>query len=77
MMNSFFRNPSCLIAGGLFLFCAHLSAQTHPVSPRITQAPEETNLVRLQGNVHPLAQAKYDQGAVSDAKMMNRMLLLL
>jgi len=77
MMNSFFRNPSCLIAGGLFLFCAHLSAQTHPVSPRITQALEETNLVRLQGNVHPLAQAKYDQGAVSDAKMMNRMLLLL
>ncbi len=76
-MKSFFRNPSCLVAVELFLFCAHLSAQTNPVSPRIAQSVEETNLVRLEGNVHPLVQAKYDQGAVSDAKMINRMLLLL
>jgi subtilase family serine protease len=47
------------------------------VSPRITQSVEETSLVRLQGNVHPLAQAKYDQGVVSDVKLMSRMLLLL
>jgi len=76
-MKSFFRNPSCLIAVGLFLSCAYLDAQTSPVSPRIFQSVEETNLVRLQGNVHPLAQATYDQGAVPDAKMMNRMLLLM
>jgi len=75
-MNSF-RNRSFLIAAGLFLFCGHLSAQTNPVGPRITRPVEGTNLVRLPGNVHPLAQANYDQGAVSDAKPMNRMLLLL
>ena len=31
----------------------------------------------LRGNVHPLAQAKFDQGAVSDAQPVDRMLLLL
>ena len=76
-MNSFFRNPSGLIAAGLFLISADLSAQTNPVSPRITRSVDESNFVRLQGNVHPLAQAQYDQSAVSDSKPMNRMLLLL
>jgi hypothetical protein len=76
-MKSLFQNPRCLIAGALFLFCAPLNAQTNSVSPRITQSVEETSLVRLQGNVHPLGQAKYDQGVVSDAKLMSRMLLLL
>src|ERR1700681_128737 len=43
---------------------------------RITQAIDEKQWVLLHGNVHPLAQAKFDQGAVSDAQPLDRMLLL-
>lgn len=45
--------------------------------PRITQVIDERNLVRLSGNVHRLARPEYDQGAVSDAMLINRILLLL
>ena len=48
-----------------------------PTPARITQAIDEKNLVTLQGNVHPLARHEFDQGAVSDAMPMNRILLLL
>jgi len=52
-------------------------AQTSAVPLRITQAIDETQLVRLKGNVHPLARPEFDQGAVEDWQPMNRMLLLL
>src|SRR5207244_7217682 len=51
--------------------------QTPAVAARITQAIDETQLVRLKGNVHPLARPEFDQGAVSDATPMKRMMLLL
>ena len=44
---------------------------------RITQAIDEKQLVRLKGNVHPLAQARFDQGKINDAQAVDRMLLLL
>jgi len=53
------------------------SAQTQGVRTRITEAVDEANLVRLRGNVHPLARAEFDQGVVADSQPMNRMLLLL
>ena len=52
-------------------------AQTSSAAIRITQAVDEKNLVTLRGNVHPLARAEFDQGAVSDAQALHRMLLLL
>ena len=52
-------------------------AQTSAVPARITQAIDETQLVRLRGNVHPLARLEFDQGAVADWQPMNRMLLVL
>src|SRR5438445_1243044 len=52
-------------------------AQISAVPARITQAIDETQLVRLKGNVHPLARPEFDQGAVEDWQPMNRMLLLL
>ena len=52
-------------------------AQTAPLAGRITQAIDETNLVTLRGNVHPLARAEFDQGPLSDAQPLKRMLLLL
>jgi hypothetical protein len=48
-----------------------------PVPARITQAIDETQLMRLKGNVHPLARPEFDQGAVPDSTPMRRMLLLL
>src|SRR5205807_8099173 len=52
-------------------------SQASAVPARITQAIDETQLVRLKGNVHPLARPEFDQGAVPDSTQMNRMLLLL
>lgn len=51
--------------------------QAPAVPVRITQAIDETQLVRLKGNVHPLARPEFDKGAVEDWQPMNRMLLLL
>jgi subtilase family serine protease len=53
------------------------AAQAAAIPARITQAIDETELVRLKGNVHPLARAEFDQGLVSDATPMNRMMLVL
>ncbi len=53
------------------------AAQTAAVPARITQAIDDTQLVRLQGNVHPLARSEFDRGAAADSTPMNRMLLLL
>src|SRR5467141_2828875 len=53
------------------------AAQTAAVPARITQAIDETQLVRLHGNVHPLARPEFDQGIVADATPMKRMMLVL
>ncbi len=46
-------------------------------TPLITQTIDPTKLVRLHGSVHPLAQARYDRGAVPDSFPAERVLLLL
>ncbi len=61
----------------LSLAGVHANEQTQGVRARITEAVDETNLVRLRGNVHPLARGEFDQGVVADSQPMNRMLLLL
>jgi subtilase family serine protease len=43
----------------------------------VTQKIDESQVVRLSGSVHPLAQARYDQGPVADSFAANRLLLLL
>jgi hypothetical protein len=48
-----------------------------PVPARIVKAIDETRLVQLKGNVHPIAQAKYDQGAASDSATVARAVVLL
>src|SRR5713101_554083 len=53
------------------------AAQAAPVPARITQAIDETQLVRLRSNVHPLARPEFDQGVVGDATPMKRMMLVL
>jgi hypothetical protein len=56
---------------------AQSAAVSAAVPVRITQAIDETQLVRLKGNVHPLARPQFDQGAVSDAMPAKRLLLML
>jgi subtilase family serine protease len=56
---------------------ASAAPQSAAVPARITQAIDETQLVTLKGNVHPLVRAAFDQGAVVDSMPMNRMLLML
>ncbi len=53
------------------------AAQAAAIPARITQAIDETQLVRLKGNVHPLARPEFDQGIVPDATPMKRMMLVL
>ncbi len=53
------------------------AAQTASIPVRITQAIDETQLVRLHGNVHPLARPEFDRGAVPSELPMQRMLLVL
>ncbi len=57
---------------------AQSAANLAPAIPtRITQAIDETQLVRLHGNVHPLARPEFDQGPVASELPMQRMLLVL
>ncbi len=81
------RNSLLFLATLLTFSSLPATAQTKPdsasptqsvaVPARITQAIDETQLVPLKGNVHPLAQPEFDQGAVSDSMALNRMLLVL
>jgi len=48
-----------------------------PAVPLITKPIDEAQVVVLHGNVHPLAQARYDVGAVPDSFAAARLLLLL
>jgi hypothetical protein len=76
-----------LAAGSSFFVPQALSQQQPPAGDagaptgnapaRITEAVDEKSLVTLKGNVHPLARAEFDQGAVSYGQPLHRMLLLL
>jgi hypothetical protein len=57
--------------------CAVSARAQAPANPLITEPIDETQLVVLHGNVHPLAQARYDVGAVPDSFPAERLLLLL
>jgi hypothetical protein len=81
------RNSLFLLTLLLVLPAFRAAAQTRPdsapaaqaaaIPARITQAIDETQLVRLQGNVHPLARLEFDRGIVSEATPMKRMMLVL
>jgi hypothetical protein len=52
-------------------------AQKAPVASRVMEQIDETRTVHILGNVHPLARAEFDRGAVAGSQPMTRMLLLL
>ncbi|MGH9483032.1 MAG: protease pro-enzyme activation domain-containing protein, partial [Terriglobales bacterium] len=56
---------------------AGLAAQAARPPVRLTQAINDQQLVRLGGNVHPLARAQFDRGPAAAGMPLQRMLLLL
>jgi Pro-kumamolisin, activation domain/Bacterial Ig-like domain (group 3) len=70
--------PSFLLVVSLLSFSfLNAAAQTVNISPRITEAIDETRVTTLRGNVHPLARAEFDHGAAPPDLRMERMLLVL
>ncbi len=61
----------------LFLMPIAAWAQTPTPDSRIVGAVNESVLVTLRGNTHPLAQPQFDQGAAPPDLPMSRMLLVL
>ena len=47
------------------------------LQPRITHAVDESSLVTLRGNTHPLAQPKFDAGPAAVSMLADRLLLVL
>jgi subtilase family serine protease len=72
---------AAFVAAGLFaVTAATASAQTQPeavVPNRITQAINPDQRVTLAHNVHPLAQARFDQGAAQGSMATGRIMLVL
>jgi hypothetical protein len=53
------------------------TAQAPRVPARVTQTVDEGNRLMLRGNVHPMARAEFDRGAVAESQPASRMALLL
>jgi len=51
--------------------------QNGRVAARVLDTVDDTNRTMLRGNVHPMARAQFDRGAVADAQPVTRILLLL
>ena len=65
------------LAASIILVAAAQNSPAVRIPSRITQAIDEANVTTLRGNTHPLAQARFDQGAAPDSMPMQRMLLVL
>jgi subtilase family serine protease len=82
-MRNLVRIRLSVAAGVLLAACAQMLAagpnSGPPQAPagRIARTIDERRTVTLEGNVHPLARAEFDQGAVSAGTRMERMVLLL
>jgi len=48
-----------------------------PVTSRVVEHVDDAKLVKLTGNTHPLARAKYDQGPVDLARQLAKIVLVL
>src|SRR5579862_4339748 len=71
-----FRSFLSLYAIGLISITA-ANAQTPAAAPRIREAVDETRLITLKRNTHPLARTQFDRGAAPSNLPMERMQLVL
>ena len=78
-MRRYFLYVFLVFAGVAVLFSGvkKLFAQSSLPPAMVTRAVDDTERVSLRGNVHPLARAENDQGAVATNMPMNHMLLVL
>ncbi|MGD0892843.1 MAG: choice-of-anchor D domain-containing protein [Terracidiphilus sp.] len=53
------------------------SADTAPVPSRVLEQVDDSKLVKLAGNVHPLARPEFDKGPVDPNKLLERIVLVL
>src|SRR5882724_9412769 len=69
----------CVVAAAMiFALGSASAARGQAAKPRlVTQAVDESNRVTMRGNVHALARAEFDQGAIADTQPVNRIYLLL
>jgi subtilase family serine protease len=65
------------LSGFSSIALAAMQAGSPSTATRIVDAIDETKLVTLAGQTHPLAAPKYDQGAVEDSLPMEHMFLQL
>lgn len=75
-----FRLAALVTAGLIAFSAASALAQSQPeaiVPNRITQPINPEQRIILQHNVHPLAQARFDQGAAAGSMATGRIMLLL
>jgi len=75
MHRNFHRKFLCLFL--VAAFTSGLALAQTPSSSRITGPIDESVRVTLKGNVHPLAQARFDHGVVPDSFPVERMFLML
>jgi hypothetical protein len=66
-----------LLVFGIGLCQIHVQTATGQVRPRVMEAVDDARRITLSGNVHPLARAESDRGAMAESQPINRILLLL
>lgn len=66
-----------LLLPALVSLCLPVMAQTTPAANRILVPIDESSRVTLRGNVHPLAQARFDTGPAQGSNPTGRIALLL
>jgi subtilase family serine protease len=72
------RAVAIFLAVFAFSVALYAQDQTSPaVDSRITESIDESKLVQLEGQTHPLAREQYDRGIVPDDFPMEHMLLVL
>lgn len=72
-----FRSVPLWLAAGALVCALAASAQGVANVPRVTAAVNDSQLVVLRGNTHPLANSAYDQGQLDSAQTLDRMVLVL
>ena len=71
------RLVSLLAAVTLVSIASLAQSSSQGPAPRIIEAVDNSKLVKLTGNTHPMARAEFDKGIVAPDLPMERMLLLL
>ncbi|HEX4006824.1 MAG TPA: protease pro-enzyme activation domain-containing protein [Acidobacteriaceae bacterium] len=76
-MRIYARHCLLPVLAALVASCLSLNAQNSAAVRRVTAPIDETHLITLPGNVHPLAQARFDRGPAPSSTPTGRILLVL